>query len=100
MTMPVRRILQYAIPIAAFVLLGAWLASVPLYRGYSMEQCRRAYDRAVNRDDTARVDLHPYRVEVDDGVRRRCGEIRAVTATDSIPSLEGARRAAVSADDR
>ena len=82
--MTIRRVLQYALPIGAFILLIAWMASGPLYRGYSFEQCRRAYHRAVNKDDSARVDLHPYRRERDDSKRHRCGEIRAVVAVDSV----------------
>lgn len=87
MGMPVRRILQYAIPIAAFLLLGAWLASVPLYRAYTLEQCLDAYAGARTRGDTARVDLRPYRHERDNRSKHWCGEVRAVSATDSVPLL-------------
>lgn len=83
----IRRLLPYALPVAFFVALIAWMASGPLYRGYSFEQCRRAYHRAVNKEDTARVDLHPYRRERDDDRRHRCGEIRAVAAVDSVGPL-------------
>lgn len=87
MRMQTRRILQYAIPISAFLLLGAWLASVPLYRAYSLEQCLDAYAEARTRGDSARVDLHPYRHERDNRSRHRCGEVRAVATTDSVPLL-------------
>lgn len=86
--MTLRRALLYALPLAAVALLVAAMANGPLYRAYSFEGCRQAYARALSRDDTARVDLHRYRPERDNRrVRHRCGEIRAVVATDSVPQL-------------
>jgi hypothetical protein len=82
--MTVRRLLRYAIPIAAFILIGVWLASAPLYRGYSMPECLAAYAAARTRGDTARIDQHPYRHERDNRVRHRCGEVRATSLTDSV----------------
>ena len=87
-SMKVKRVLLYALPVAALVALIGMMANGPLYRALSFEGCRREYARALDRDDTARVDLRRYRPERDNrqGVRR-CGEIRAVVATDSVPLL-------------
>ena len=94
--MTVRRVLLFALPLAAIVLLVAMMANGPLYRALSFEGCRREYARALDRDDTARVDLRRYRPERDNRQAvRRCGEIRAVVATDSVPLLpldSGARQ--------
>jgi hypothetical protein len=86
--MTVRRALLFALPLAAIVLLVAMMANGPLYRALSFEGCRKEYARALDRDDTARVDLRRFRPERDNrqGVHR-CGEIRAVVATDSVPML-------------
>jgi hypothetical protein len=82
----VRRALLFGLPLAAIVALVAMMANGPLYRTLSFEGCRKAYARALDRDDTARVDLRKFRPERDNrqGVHR-CGEIRAVVATDSVP---------------
>ena len=82
--MTVRRALQYAVPLVAITLLGAWFATGPLYATYSIEQCRGAYADARTRGDTARVDLHPLRNDRDKRwVRHTCGEVRATVAADS-----------------
>lgn len=82
-----RRLLLYAVPIAAIIAIGALIASAPLYRGYSMQQCLDAYADARTSGDTARLDLHPYRHERDNRTKHRCGEVRAVAATDSLPII-------------
>ena len=90
--MTVRRWLQYAVPIVAVVLIGGWLAGAPLYRAYSFEKCLDAYAEARTIGDTARVDQHPYRNERDNRrVKRRCGEVRATVAVDSVPLLPAQR---------
>lgn len=87
--MTIRQILQYAVPIAAFIAIAALIASAPLYRGYTMQQCLDAYAEARTRGDTARLDLHPYRHERDNRTKHWCGEVRAVSATDSLPLISG-----------
>lgn len=90
--MTVRHMLLYALPLAAIALLVAVMANGPLYRTYSFEECRLAYAGAMSRDDTARVDLHPYRPDRDNRrVKHRCGEIRALVATDAVPQLPANR---------
>ena len=86
--MNVRRAVLFAIPLAAIAGLIAMMANGPLYRALSFEGCRREYARALDRDDTARVDLRRYRPERDNRQAvHRCGEIRAIVATDSVPIL-------------
>ena len=86
--MAVRRVLSYALPLAAIGILVAAMANGPTYRALSFEGCRKAYARALDASDTARVDQHPYRPERDNRrLRHRCKEIRAVIATDSIPVI-------------
>lgn len=93
--MTARRALLFGLPLAAIVGLIALMANGPLHRALSFEGCRKAYAQALDRDDTARVDLRKYRPERDNRqVVHRCGEIRAIVATDSVPvqSLLGERR--------
>lgn len=86
--MNVRRAVLFGLPLAAIIALIAMMASGPTYRALSFEGCRKAYARALDRDDTARVDLRRYRPERDNReLTHRCGEIRAVVATDSVPIL-------------
>jgi hypothetical protein len=68
--------------VVAMLAVAAKLASAPLYRRYDARQCREAYAAARTRDDSSRVDLHPYgaRHESRNG---RCGEVRA-TVVDSL----------------
>lgn len=86
--MTLRRVLVYALPVAAFAMLVLVMAKGPTYRALSSEGCRKAYASALDASDTARVDQHPYRPERDNRrVRHRCKEIRAVIATDSVPMI-------------
>src|SRR6185503_5929792 len=58
--------------VLAIVVVAVKLAAAPLYRRYDSRQCREAYAAARTRDDSSRVDLHPY------GTRNeRCGVTRA-----------------------
>ena len=68
--------------VIAMLAVAAKLASAPLYRRYDAGQCIQAYAAARTRDDSSRVDLHPYRSP--NGSRNaRCGETRA-TLVDSL----------------
>jgi hypothetical protein len=80
--MTVRRALSYALPIALIAGTVAVLASGPLYRRWSKEECLAGYAAATNRGDTARVDLHPYELSPTQRERHHCGEVRPVQAKD------------------
>ena len=64
--------------VLAILLVAAQLAFAPLYKRWDARQCRAAYAAARTREDTSRVDMHPYRAR-----NGRCGELRT-TRVDSL----------------
>ena len=77
--------------VVAMLAVAAKLASAPLYRRYDAGQCRQAYAAARTRDDSSRVDLHPYR-SPNGSSNARCGETRATFVDSLVPGLPRASR--------
>lgn len=61
--------------VIVITLLALKLATAPLYAVYDTADCHSAYARSHTIGDSARVDLHPYKVSGAPG-RHTCGEVR------------------------
>ena len=78
--------------LAVLAAIGIALASAPLHRAYTAEECFAAYARAESHTDTVHVDLRRYLPTSGAGANRRCGEVRAVVADSvSVIAIRGAR---------
>jgi hypothetical protein len=63
--------------VVAILVIAAQLAFAPLYKRYDARQCREAYAAARTREDSSRVDLHPYGAR-NASRNERCGVTRAM----------------------
>jgi hypothetical protein len=69
------RVLLAIALVIAIALLALKLATAPLYTVYDTSDCQAAYARSHTLGDSARVDLHRYKI-AGGASKHTCGEVR------------------------